>query len=63
MPQRSHRLMTPVAHAELLVGKALAYNGCSRTAKEVRQALLISALRELQAEAENQFSPAPPPSE
>jgi hypothetical protein len=55
--------MTPVAHAELLVGKALAYNGCSRTAKEVRQALLISALRELQAEAENQFSPAPPPSE
>lgn len=51
MPQKPHQLMTRVKYAETLVGKALAFNQGAGKARKVRSALLVSALRELQAEA------------
>lgn len=44
------RLMTPIEHAELLVGKALRFNRRTSAARRVRKALLRTALQELQAE-------------
>jgi hypothetical protein len=42
--------MTRIKYAETLIGEALAFNRCSRKAEKVRAALLLSALRELEAE-------------
>jgi hypothetical protein len=54
-PLRSH-----VAYAEILVGKALALNNRSKPAKRAREALLLAALRELQAEMQAEASAGRP---
>jgi len=50
MPHKSAELMTRIKYAETLIGEALTFNRCSRKAEKVRAALLLSALRELEAE-------------
>jgi hypothetical protein len=50
MPEQGKR-QTHCAYAELLIGKALEFNQRSKSAKRIREALLLVALRELQAES------------
>jgi hypothetical protein len=62
MLAKTNRLMTRVEYAELLVGKALRFNHRSKNAKKIRQALLLSALTELQEEKVSNLTASPSPS-
>lgn len=62
MARQAAAIMTHVQYAEMLIGETLRFNRRSKTAKKMRAALLLSALRELQAEVGKTVSDGKHPS-
>jgi hypothetical protein len=56
-------VMNHVEYAEVLVGKALSFTRRSKASRKAKSALLLSALRELQAERGKMINAAASPSE